>query len=122
MCGIIDTIKQKHLCLKILGSITVDCRTGDIDPMTQAFIQISAVFAELELSIIRARVRNGMQNAKAKHISRKPTTKDDIPSAFYKHYPAYKRGEYSVSEFARLCALSRPTVYKYLRLIEETER
>ncbi len=120
LCGIIDTIKQKHLCLRILGSITVDCRKGEIDPMTQAFIQISAVFAELELSIIRARVRSGMQNAKAKgkHIGRKPTTKDDIPSVFYKHYPAYKRGEYSVSEFARLCALSRPTVYKYLRLIE----
>ena len=120
LCGIIDTIKEKHLCLKIIGSITVDCRSGEIDPMTQAFIQISAVFAELELSIIRARVKSGMQNARSKgiHIGRKPTTKDDIPRTFYKFYPAYKRGEYSVSEFAKLCDLSRPTVYKYLRLIE----
>ena len=33
-------------------------------------IQISAVFAELELSILRARVRSGMANAaaKGKHI------------------------------------------------------
>ncbi|MCR4577925.1 MAG: recombinase family protein [Clostridiales bacterium] len=119
LCGIIDTIKQKHMCLKILGSITVDCRNGEIDPMTQAFIQISAVFAELELSIIRSRVKSGMMNAKAKgkHIGRKPTTKEDIPALFYKHYPAFLKGEYSVSEFARLCNLSRPTVYKYLKLI-----
>ena len=120
LCGIIDTIKQKRLCLKIIGSLTVDCRTGQIDPITQAFIQISAVFAELELSIIRARVRSGMQNAKAKgkHIGRKPTTKDDIPAVFYRHYPAHLRGDMSLSEFARICGLSRPTVYKYLKLIE----
>ena len=120
LCGIIDTIKQKHMRLIIIGSIVVDCRNGEIDPMTQAFIQISAVFAELELSIIRARVKSGMENARSKgiHIGRKPTTKDDIPGTFYKFYPAFKRGEYSVSEFARLCDLSRPTVYKYLRLIE----
>lgn len=54
LCEIIDIIKRKRLCLMIVGSITVDCRSGTIDPMSQAFIQISAVFAELELSIIRA--------------------------------------------------------------------
>ena len=52
--------------LEIVGSITIDCRKGDIDPMSQAFIQMSAVFAELELSIIRARVKSGMANAKEK--------------------------------------------------------
>ena len=60
LCEIINTIKQKKLRLVIVGSITVDCRTGQIDPMSQAFIQMSAVFAELVLSIIRARVRSGM--------------------------------------------------------------
>ncbi len=34
--------------------------------MTNAFIQISGVFAELELRIIRDRVRSGMANAGAK--------------------------------------------------------
>ena len=57
LCEIIDIIKSKKLRLVIVGSITVDCRSGQIDPMSQAFIQMSAVFAELELSIIRARVR-----------------------------------------------------------------
>ena len=119
LCEIISTIKQKRLRLIILGSITIDCRNGDIDPMSQAFIQMSAVFAELELSMIRARVRSGMQNAKAKgkKIGRPHTTKEDIPACFYKHYPAYSVGSMNLSELARACGLSRPTVYKYLRML-----
>jgi len=120
LCEILDTVKQKHLRLIIVGSITVDCRKGTIDPMSQAFIQMSGVFAELELSMIRDRVRSGMRNAKAegKCIGRPKTTKDSIPPLFYKHYPAFAAGTINISEFARLCALSRPTVYKYLRLLK----
>ena len=120
LCEIVEKIKSKRLRLMIVGSITVDCRSGQIDPMSQAFIQMSAVFAELELSIIRARVRSGMQNAKAKgkQVGRKPTTKEDIPAIFYRHYPTYAAKKMNVSDLARVCGLSRPTVYKYLRLIE----
>lgn len=120
LCEIIEIIKEKRLRLVIVGSITVDCRDGNIEPMSQAFIQMSAVFAELELSMIRARVKSGMQNAKAqgKRVGRRPTTKEDIPSVFYKHYPTYAAKKMNVSELARVCGLSRPTVYKYLRLIE----
>ena len=91
LCEIINVVKAKKLRLIILGSITVDCRNGQIDPMSQAFIQMSGIFAELELTILRARVRSGMANArdKGKHIGRPQTTKDDIPAVFYKHYPAY---------------------------------
>ena len=120
LCEIVNVIKQKHMRLEILGSITIDCRTGDIDPMSQAFIQMSAVFAELELSIIRARVRSGLANAveKGKKLGRPHTTKDDIPAIFYKHYPAFASGSMNVSEFARVCGLSRPTVYKYLNILK----
>ena len=59
LCEIINVVKAKKLRLIILGSITVDCRNGQIDPMSQAFIQMSGIFAELELSILRARVRSG---------------------------------------------------------------
>ena len=119
LCQIIDTIKAKRLRLVIVGSITIDCRNGEVDPMSKAFLEMSGVFAELELSMIRARVKSGMENAKAKgkQIGRKPTTKDDIPATFYKHYPAFMAGTLNVSELARVCGLSRPTVYKYLRLV-----
>ena len=119
LCEILDIVKEKHLRLMIVGSITIDCRNGEIDPMSKAFLEMSGVFAELELSMIRARVRSGMQNArdKGKKIGRPQTTKDDIPANFYKHYPSYAAGNMNVSELARICGLSRPTVYKYLKLI-----
>jgi len=119
LCEIVNIIKSKRLRLIIVGSITIDCRSGDIDPMSQAFIQMSAVFAELELSMIRARVKSGMQNTKAngRKLGRPQTTKDDIPAVFYKHYPTYVARQMNVSELARVCGLSRPTVYQYLRLI-----
>jgi len=119
LCEIINIIKEKHLRLIIVGSITVDCRNGSIDPMSQAFIQMSGIFAELELSILRSRVKSGMANAreKGRRIGRPRTTKDDIPPVFYKHYPSLMSGKMNVSELARVCGLSRPTVYKYLKMM-----
>lgn len=119
LCEIINTIKEKRLRLVIVGSLTIDCRNGEIDPMSQAFLTMSGVFAELELSMIRARVKSGMRNAalKGKHIGRPQTTKDSIPANFYRHYPSYVAGELNISELARVCGLSRPTVYKYLKLL-----
>ena len=120
LCEIIEIIRGKCLRLEIVGSITVDCSNGQIDPMTNAFIQMSGVFAELELRIIRERVRSGMANAKAKgaKIGRPQATADDIPALFLRHYPAFKNKQLNVSELARVCDLSRTTVYKYLNLLE----
>ena len=120
LCEIIEVIRAKRLRLVIVGSITVDCSNGEIDPMTNAFIQMSGVFAELELRIIRERVRSGLRNAKAKgaKIGRPQATADDIPANFLRHYPAFKNKQLNVSELARVCDLSRTTVYKYLNLLE----
>ena len=120
LCEIIDKVREKRLRLMIVGSITVDCSNGQIDPMTNAFIQMSGVFAELEMRIIRERVRSGMANAKAKgaKIGRPQATADDIPAIFLRHYPAFKNKQLNVSELARVCDLSRTTVYKYLNLLE----
>ena len=119
LCEIIDTIREKHLRLVIVGSITIDCRNGQTDPMSEAFLQMAGVFSQLELAMIRSRVRSGMENARAKgkQIGRRPTTKDDIPAMFYKHYPSYVAESMNVSEPVRMCGLSRPTVYKYLKMV-----
>lgn len=120
LCEIIAAVKEKHLRLVIIGSITIDCRHGEIDPMSQAFMQMSAVFAELELSMIRARVKSGMENAKAKgaKIGRPRIGKDDIPAIFYRHYPAYVAGNMNIAELARVCDMSRTTIYKYLQMLK----
>jgi DNA invertase Pin-like site-specific DNA recombinase len=120
LCEIIEIVKQKKLKLVIVGSVTVDCTQGRLDPMSNAFIQMSGVFAELELGMIRERVKSGMANAKAKGVKlgRPPLSKEEIPAIFYRHYPSYANGQLNVSELARVCGMSRTTVYKYIALSE----
>lgn len=87
--------------------------------MTNAFIRMSGVLVELELRIILERVRSGMRNAaKGTRIGRPATTKEDIPTSFLRHYLAYKGGKLNFSELARVCDLSRTTVYKYISLLK----
>ena len=119
LCELIDIIREKRLRLVIVGSITIDCRNGQTDPMSEAFLQMAGVFSQLELAMIRARVKSGMANAKAKgrRIGRPQTTQEDIPAAFLKHYVAFQEGKMNVSELARVCGLSRPTVYKYMKMM-----
>ena len=119
LCQIIDVIREKRLCLQIVGSITINCHNGQTDPMSETFLQMAGVFSQLELAMIRARVKSGMANAKAKgkQIGRPRITEHNIPAIFYRHYPAYASGKLNVSELARVCGLSRPTVYKYLKMI-----
>ena len=120
LCEIIDLVREKHLRLVIVGSITLDCRNGQADPMSEAFLQMAGVFSQLELAMIRTRVRSGMENARAKgrQIGRPQVSKEDIPATFLRHYPAYKSKQLNVSELARVCHISRTTVYKYIGLLE----
>lgn len=120
LCEIIEVVKEKKLKLIIKGSITVDCTFGRLDPMSNAFIQMSGVFAELELGMIRERVRSGMANAKDKgvRLGRPQVSKEDVPILFLRHYPAYKNKQLNVSELARVCDISRTTAYKYIGLLE----
>ena len=120
LCDIIDRVREKRLRLVIVGSITLDCREGRADPMSEAFLQMAGVFSQLELSMIRERVRSGMANAAAKgsRIGRPQITKDNVPAIFLRHYPAYKSGHLNISELSRVCDLSRTTIYKYLSLLE----
>ena len=120
LCEIIDLVREKHLRLVIVGSITLDCRNGQADPMSEAFLQMAGVFSQLELAMIRSRVRSGMANARAKgrQIGRPQVSKEDIPAAFLRHYPAHKNGQLNISELARVCDISRTTAYKYKALLE----
>ena len=121
LCEIIERIREKRLRLVIVGSITLDCREGRADPMSEAFLQMAGVFSQLELAMIRERVRSGMANARAKgkQIGRPRLVMDDLPADFLRHYPAYKKGQLNISELARVCELSRTTTYKYISIIED---
>ncbi len=122
LCEIIEFAKNKKIKL-ILGSFIVDC-TKDLDPMTEGMLKMMGVFAELERNIISERVKSGIQNAKAKGkiLGRPNTNVEDISHLFYKYYPKYKNKEINKAEFARLCNLSYPTIYKYINIVEQGEK
>ncbi|MGL4731711.1 MAG: recombinase family protein [Clostridium sp.] len=133
LCEIIDIVKSRKLKIVIGTTMSIDCTKGELDAMTNAFLQMSGVFAELERNIISQRVRSGMVNAKAKGviIGRPKLNEEEIPPIFLRHYPKYlqwlddkskgitnkDRSGINLSELSRLCDMSRTTIYKYIRII-----
>lgn len=120
LCDIIELVKEKHLKLIIKDSITIDCSSSDkIDAMSNAFLQIAAVFAELERNMICDRVRSGMANARAKGVKlgRPALTADKIPSKVVALFDRYRNNQLTKTEYAKLCDISRPTLDKYISIM-----
>ena len=120
LCEIIEVVKKKHLRL-VIGGFIVDCSKGELDAMTDGMLKMMGVFAEMERNMISERVRSGMINAveKGKIIGRPATTIDALPNSFVKYYPRYRNKEINKTELARLCYLSRQTIYKYIEIYEK---
>ena len=121
LCEIIQEIQEKHLMLIIANSLTIDCSPGkELDAMNKGMVLMWAVFAELERDIISERIKSGMKNARAKgkKLGRPQVTIDNLPSNFLKYYPMLSNGSINISEMSRLSGLSRPSIYKYLKIIE----
>ena len=120
MCGI-EIAKDKKIKL-IIGNFIVDC-TKELDPMTEGMLKMMGVFSELERKMISQRVRSGMANAKAKGIKvgRPITTIEDIPLQVSKAYELLKVGKINKSECARMSGKSRPSLDKYIKILEAQE-
>lgn len=118
---IIESVKEKKIKLVIKNSITIDCTNGELDAMTKAFLQMTGVFAELEHDMICARVKSGVANARAKgkQIGRPTLTFSDIPKKVKDSYELFSENKINKTDYAKLCGISRPTLDKYLRIIEE---
>lgn len=120
LCNLISFAKEKHLKL-ILGTFVLDCTKEPIDPMAQGMLQLMGVFAELERNIISARVKSGMENAKekGKRIGRPPST--TVPKKILSLYDLYKEGRVNKKDYAIMANVSRPTLDKYLKILEACE-
>ena len=121
LCEIINIVKDKKLKLVIGNTMTIDCTKGELDPMTNAFLQMSGVFAELERNIISQRVKSGLDNARAKGqvLGRPKVSTDNLPKNFIKYYNQWKNKDIKKVEFARLLGVSRPTLDGYIKAYEE---
>lgn len=121
LCEIIKEVQEKKIKLVIAGSITIDCSPGkELDAISKGMMLMWGVFAELERDIITARIKSGMANARSKGIrlGRPQTTIETLPYSFLKYYPMFQKGSINLSELSRLSRISRPTLYKYLKLLE----
>ena len=120
LCDILKIVQEKHIRLMI-GNFVVDCREDNIDPMTKGMLMMWGVFAEMERDMISARVKSGMENAKAKgkKIGRPTIDKSNLPMKFLKYYPMYKNNDLNITEFSRLAEVSRKSIYKYIEIMEK---
>ena len=123
LCEVLDIVKERKLKL-IIGSFVVDCTTEELDPMTKGMLMMWGVFSEMERDIIAHRVKSGMANAREKgsRIGRPEITIDTIPASFWKLYHRYSNKQLSISEMAKIAGCSRATIYKYIRIIENSEK
>lgn len=121
LCEIIKEVQEKKIKLVIAGSITIDCSPGkELDAISKGMMLMWGVFAELERDIITARIRSGMSNARSKGVKlgRPQTTIETLPYNFLRYYPMYQNGSINLSELSRLSSISRPTLYKYLKIVD----
>jgi len=119
LCDIIELAKERKLKL-IIGTLMIDC-TGRIDAMTEAMLKIMGVFAELERTMTIERIKSGISHAKARGIrlGRPRMKAEEIPQKVIDKFPLYQAGTINKTDYAKICGISRPTLYKYIALLTD---
>ena len=120
LCEIIELAKAKQLLLKF-GALEFDCKNGRLAPFPQAMLQIMGVFAELERNLATERINSGLAHAKSKGVKlgRPKKIAANVPVEMRKYWYQHVAGDLTVAEYAKLTGLSRPTVYKYIKLLQQ---
>jgi len=119
LCEIIDFAVNNQIKL-IIGGFTVDCTHG-IDAMTEGMIKMMGVFSEMERNMTVERIRSGLDNARAKgvRLGRPRKQAVDLPKKVQECFYLYKDGHLNKADFAKLCGVSKPTIYKYIALLSD---
>ena len=107
--AIADRLRERGVKLA-LGRVLYD--PGD--PMGKMFFNILATFAEFETDLIRMRTRRG--HGHRPRPGGNCAAKQPKLSDRQQREPCrmHTTGEYSISDLAELCSVSRPTVYRTL--------
>jgi len=119
LCHLIEDVKTRQIRLEI-GSLTLDYTNNKkVDAMHLAMFYITGVFAELERGATVERIRSGLENAKKKGVrmGRPRKSREDVPQVVKNLLPAYESGKLSKKDYALKAGITRPTLYKYLRLL-----
>ena len=117
LCEFIELAKTRRIRL-MCGALVADF-TSESDPMSTAMLQMMGVFAELERGLTVQRIKSGIVNAKenGKTMGRPKLKESDVPESVKELLPEYKSGRIDKVEYARRAGVSRPSLYKYLRIL-----
>lgn len=122
MRNLIDTIElTSSLRLRLqVGSLNVDCRTDEIDPITEVTLLVIGMFGMFDLKMKKYQIKLGLENARAKGktLGRPRKTKENISDTFYKYYAQYKNGQINLTEMSKLVGCCRNTCYNLIKVIE----
>lgn len=120
LCEIIDFAVEKRIKL-VIGTLIFDCSADE--PLSEAMIKMAGVFAELERKMTIRRIKVGLANAKAKgvRLGRPRITAGDVPNKVIEYFEFYIENKLTKVDYARLCGVSIPTIYKYIRLLSEAK-
>ena len=120
LCEVIEVAKAKELFLKF-GTLDFDFAGGKIVPFALAMLQMMGVFAELERNITTERINSGLALAKTKgvRLGRPKKKAADVPVAVRENWALFENGGLKITDFAKLVGVSRPTMYKYVRLMRQ---
>ena len=115
---IVQEFKDKEITVHFIKE---GFNTGNDNNMFKFMLTILGAVAEMDRELTVERIRDGMAKAKiygtktGRPVGRPPR---QIPASFKKYYPMWKDGDITVTDFARLIGVSRPTLYKYIQVFE----
>jgi len=122
LCEVVKCLQVKRLRLLAIHGITIDFRSEQPDPVSTAYLDMTQVLFEIEAAeAFHQDTERPKSQSLHSGIGRPRTTIDDIPAQFMQFLPLHLDGKLNISQLARLCSLSRPTVYKYMRLLDIQE-
>lgn len=121
LCDLIDIVKEKKLKL-VIGTFVIDCRGVSMEPMNEAMLKLMGVFSELEREMTIERIKSGLAHAKAKgvRLGRPALTADRIPKKVVEMFPFYRDRQITKTDYAKLCGVSRQTIYKYIEIMTDS--
>lgn len=121
-CYIVKKIHEEKLRLMVVDGITIDCRGEMHDETTSTYLQLTTALFNLEEFMKCTKAQHSSVGARLQRgrIGRPRLKLEDIPSCFFMYYPMHVEGRLSISQFARQCNLSRPTIYKYIKMVKDT--
>lgn len=119
LCDIIEVAKSKNLLMRF-GSAVFEFAEGKSSPFSLAMLQMMGVFAELERNLAADRINSGLAHAKANgvRLGRPKKTAAEVPARVLALWPDFASNDISAAKFARLAGVSRPSIYKYIRLLQ----